>query len=420
MATAINRAKYLAYMKERWVDPQAIMLAIVENSPVLGMLEKTEDQMGGRFMHMPLMRVGPVGGSASYTKARTNAVGSTMVGFDVTYASNYQILFFDGDAVDDAGGNDNAIADLIDNETKAGTAQIRKDLQQGVFGNVGGARGRIGSVATGNAGANCRIVLLNITDSKFFEEGMLLAASANDGTATGHALRAAGATIAITAIDRMLGYLEFASDITVTISGLVANDYLFRDGDFKAKWTGFGGWVPAAAPSASESFFGVDRSVNVNVLSGLRYDATNKPLEAALVDGAGYADLYDAHFDMFVCNPVRWARLCNSLGADRANRLTKIEGSGKVTASYEAIMIATNFGTIPLVADGGCSINDALGLTKNTWKIGYCGEDLVHVVSDDGLSLRRETSIGDGWAMDLKSRGNMGCKQPGENMRFAL
>ena len=420
-AVAIDRSKYLPYLKERWIEPNAIQLAIFQNAPLLGLLEKEADEMGGRYMHVPLMRVGPVGRSASYTKARSNAIGSTMVGFDVTYVSNYQIVFFDGNAVDDAGGNDNAIADLVDNEMTAGMATLRKDMQQGVFGNVGGSRGRIGSIATGNAGANCRIVLLNITDSKFFEEGMLLAASANDGTATGHTLRGSGATIAVTAIDRIAGYLEFASDVTATISGLTANDYLFVDGDFKSKMTGLAGWFPVTAPTTGDNLFGIDRSINVNVLSGLRKDISGVAIEQGLVDAAADADLYDAHFDLYVINPVRWGKFANSLGADRANRLTDLVGSaGKATVSYRAIQVSTNFGDVPVVADGGCPLGDGYGLTKASLKIGHVGGDLVRIVEDDGLMLRRETTIGDGWALDIKGRSNLACKQPGQNMHLTF
>jgi hypothetical protein len=416
----LDRTKYLAYMRERWIEPDAIMIAIVQNSPVLGMLEREQEKMGGRYMHLPLLRVGAQGRSADHAKAKTNAKGSTTVGFDVQYVSNYQVAKLDGNTVDDAGGNENAIADAVDNELEATLANMRKDLQLGAFGNAGGSRGRIGSIGAGNAGANCRITLKNVTDSKFFEEGMVLQASANDGTATGHSLRASGATITITGIDKMKGYLEFASDVTASITGLTADDYLFADGDFKAKWSGFRGWIPTADPTVGDSFHGVDRTVSVQILSGLRYDATGKPIEQAIVDAMGYADLFDCHPDHVVVNPVRWAKFANSLGADRANRITRLTGNaGKAVVSYEAIMVSTNFGLVPVLADGGCGADEGLALTMSTWKIGYVGDDLVHVIDDDNLMIRRASS-GDAWEIEVKHRGNLGCKQPGRNMRLTF
>ena len=417
---ALDRASMLAYLKERWIETDDIMLAIVLNSPVLGMFERDNGtSVGGKYMHLPLLSIGSQGRSADPAKADSNAVESKTVGFDVQYVSNYHMAKITGDVKDDAGGNENAIAEAVDLEMETALANMRKDLQLGLFGNVGGARGRIGAIGAGLAGANCRITLLNTTDSRFFEIGMKLAASANDGTAAGHTLRDSGDVITVTGVNRMLGFLEFGSDVTATITGLVANDFLFGDGDFKKKWSGFRGWIPTADPAGGDSFHNVDRSLNVQVLSGLRYDATGKPIEQAIVDGCGFADLYDAHFDLAVINSVRWSKFANSLGADRANRITQLNGkAGKAVVSYSAIMVSTNFGEIPVLADSGCGADEGLGLTKSTWKIGYVGSDIVHIIDDDGLTLRR--AAGDTWTVEVKSRGNVGCKQPGRNMRFAF
>lgn len=424
---ALDRASALAYMKERWIDPDELMLAIMTNAPLLGLLERDHKAMvGGRYMHIPLLRVGAQGRSASYVKAVTNLKSSETVGFDVTYVSNYQAIQVDGDTIDDMEGSENAIAEAVDHETEAAIANMRKDLQMSVFGQAGGPRGRIGSIGAGLAGANCRITLSNPTDSKFFEEGMVLAASANDGSGAAHALRDSGNVITITGINKMLGYLEFASDVTASISGLTANDYLFADGDFKTKWSGLAGWIPTTDPTAGDSFHGVDRSVATQVLSGLRYDATGKPIEEGLIAGAGYADLFDAHFDLGVINPVRFSRLVTSfMSSDRGNRITKVEGNGrKAVVGYSAVMIATAFGDVPFVSDGGCGINEGFGLTKSTWKIGHVGGEgnLVHVVQDDKNRLRRPAgaSAVDAWQLDLKCRGNMGCKSPGKNMRYSF
>lgn len=421
---AFTRADALAYLRERFVETSEIQLAIMLNAPILGMFEKNNKMlMGGRYMHLPLIGVGDQGRSADYTKAGTNQVAPVLPGFDVTYVSNYQIIKQTGDLMDDMSGEPNSIVESLDLQVKNGTSNIRKDLQKSVFGNAGGARGRVGSIGAGNAGANCRITLLDITDAKHFEPGVKLAASANDGTAVAHALRDSGDTITITAVDRMKGYLEFASDVTAAITGLVANDYLFADGDFKQKWSGFGGWIPTADPGGTDSFFGVNRSTNVNVLSGLRYDATGKPIEQALVAGASYGDLYDAHFDLFVINPVRWGVFSNSLGADRANRLTEVKGTaGKVEVAYSAIVVFTNFGPVPVVADAGCGSTEGFGLTKESWVIGHVGDEgeLVRIIDDDGNKVRRDSAGGDNWQLDLKVRGNMGCKQPGQNMRYTF
>jgi hypothetical protein len=411
----LNRTKFLAYMRERWIEPDSIMLAIVQNSPVLGLIPKDE-AMGGRFMRLPIIHTGAQGRSATYATAKTNAVGSDAVAFEVQYVNNFQIAKLEGDIVDDTKGDANAIAEAIDTEMDATIANMKKDLNMGLFGNVGGARGRIGSIATGIAGANCRIVLLNPYDAKFFERGMLLAASANDGTATGHSLLDSGDTITITGVDAANGYLDFASDVTATITGIGANNYLFAAGDFKLKISGFRGWIPTTDPTSGDSFHGVDRTVQVQRLSGIRTNQSGLPIEDGIVAHTAVMGLYDAKPDIVVFNPVRFGALVRSLGADRANRMTSIKGDD-ARVSYSSVKVATPHGDVDVVSDSGCHVDESVYLTLKTWKLGSVGK-LVHVIDDDELMIRRGT--GDDWAIDVKSRANLGCKNPGLNGRASL
>lgn len=410
----LNRTKFLAYMRERYIGPDSIMLAILQNSPLLGMMPKDES-MGGRFMRLPIIHTGAQGRSATYATAKTNAVGSDAVAFEVQYVNNFQIAKLEGDIVDDTKGDENALAEAIDTEMDATIANMKKDLNMGLFGNVGGARGRIGSITTGIAGANCRIVLLNIYDAKFFERGMRLNVSANDGTAVGHALKA-GAAIVITGVDAAKGYLEFASDITAIITSPAANDYIFAEGDFKLKISGLRGWIPTTDPVAADSFHGVDRTVQVQRLSGIRTDQSGLPLEDGIVAHCAVMGLYDAHPDLVCMNPVRVAALIRSLGADRANRLSSIKGDD-ARVSYKSVKVATPHGEVDVLADSGCHVDESLYLTISSWKLGSVGK-LVHVIDDDELMMRRGT--GDDWAIDVKSRANLGCKNPGLNGRASL
>jgi len=416
---ALNRAAIVAYMKERWIEPDSIMQAVVANAPLLAMLETSDRQLGGRYMSLPYMRVGTQGRSANYTKADQNAASSQMVRFDVEYVSNYHIAKIEGNTVDDTSGNENAIAEAIDTEMEGAIANMRKDLQHGMFGHVGGYRGRISSITTGNAGANTRIVLTNVTDSKFFEEGMVLQSSANDGSSSSHVVLDSGNTVTITGIDRMQGFLEFASDVTVSISGLAATNYLFADGDFRAKWTGMRGWIPDTDPSAGDSHHGVDRTADVLRLSGIRLDISGKPVEEGIVESLGYANLYDAMIDTYVVNPVRWANISNSIGADQGNRRMMMTGrAGRAMVSFQALAFTGEQGVVPCVSDGGCGINEGLGLTRSSWIIGYSGDRLVHTIDDDGLTIRRGS--GDTWKIEVKHRGNLGCRAPGRNIRNTL
>jgi hypothetical protein len=411
--TALNRTKFLSYMRERWIGPDAMQLSVIAKSAILGMIPKDE-QMGGRYMKLPTIHTGAQGRSAVYATALANAEGSTAVDFQVQYVNNWQIAKLTGDIVDDTKGDANALAEAVDNELEAVMANMKKDLQLGVFGNVGGARGRVGSLATGNAGANCRIVLASPSDSKFFETGMFIAASANDGTASGHALRDSGDTAQITAVDGIKGYLEFAAAVT-SIASIAAGDYLFAAGDFQTKISGFRGWIPTSDPSSGDSFHTVDRTVQVQRLSGIRRDVSGMSLEDGIVDTLAIMGNYDAHPDLVVLNPIRFGALVRSLGADAQNRRAQVKGED-ARVSYSSVKIFGEGGDVDVVSDAGCGIDEGLLLTMKTWKLGSVGK-LVHVVDDDELMLRY---VSGDWQIDVKSRANLGCTAPGKNGRMIL
>lgn len=401
---AFDRTAALAYLKERWINPDAIMQALIANSPVLGMMPKDENA-GGRYIHVPILRTGAQGRSATFATAQTNAVGSQATAFDVTFASNYQLCQIDGNNMDDMSSKENSLYDAIDHEMEAGIANLRKDLRLQVFGNVGGARGQVGSVST------YYLTLKNIEDAIHFEENMEICCSATDGTSG--SLRDSGAATTITAIDRNTGILTSDAEWTTAISGLTADDYLFAEGDFGAKWAGILSWLPAATPSAT-AFYGVDRTLDVNRLSGIRYDGSGEPIESAFVNAAAKIQLLDGMAKIGVLNPIKWGQFANSLGADRLNRVDLKDTTGRV--GYKAIEIMTASGPIPIVADPGCHTRYGLLLDLSTWKCASVGK-LVRVVDDDGLTIRRAAS-GDNWNISLKSRGNFVCSNPGKNCRI--
>lgn len=405
----LTTTKFNAYMRERWLEPNAVMQAMMQNAPLLGMMAKKED-CGGRYTHIPILRVRPQGRSAVYATAKTNAIGSTAVGFDVTYANNYQIIKLTGDVIDDCKGDANAIFEALDHEVEGAIVNMKKDLQLQMFGNHGGARGQIGSMAT------TVLTLKYIEDAIHFEEGMELCHSTTDGTSG--SVGSSGAAATVTAINRSEGKLTSDANWTTTWDDpAAADDYIFVEGDFGAKWAGMLSWIPASAPGAT-TFFGVNRSLDTDRLGGQRYTGTSEPIESAIINAAARAMLHDAQVTLGVLNPIKWAQLENSLGADRQNRITTITGGGKnATIGYKAIMLATPAGDVPIVSDPGCQKRYGLLLDMSTWKCLSVGP-VVHIVNDDGLTIRRGT--GDDWVGDLKSRGNFGCNAPGKNVRITL
>jgi hypothetical protein len=407
----MDRTGFLPYLRERWAKTDDAALALLNECPLLGLLPKPHK--GGKYVHVPILQTGAQGRSATYATAVANATKSVAKAFDVTYVSNYGIVKVEGDIIDDSAGNENALYDALDHEMKAGLANLAKDMRLNIYNNHGGARGKVGAYTA----TELTFTLANPEDAVHLEVGMMLEADTTDGTSgTKHA-----GDEAITAINRQTGVVTAAQAWDTGITGFAADDYIFEAGDFGAKMSGLLSWIPASAPGAT-AFFGVDRSADTERLGGVRYDGTGETLENAMLNGAAWVQLLGGKITHFFCNPIKWAQVVQSLGADRLNRLVTVKGSTPNGAEigYDAVMVVTEHGLRPLVSDPGCHKKYIMGLNLETLELPYSAEsgDWLHIIETDGQKIRRGSA--DDWQADLKVRCNLTCNNPGSNLRITV
>lgn len=406
---SLTRTLFAAYLKDKYVKPNKIMLALLAKNPILGLMKK-DKTLGGDYWRVPITAVAPQGRSATYATAKTNAVGSNNKKFLVDYAPNYIIAKLTGDVIDRCKGNDNALLDALDHEMKGAISTMKRDIRCNLFGNYGGARGTIGSTST------VYLTLANKEDSVNFEPGMEICVAATDGTSG--SLRDSGQAITLVAVNKATGVLT-ADENWSEIASIANGDYLFAEGDFGIKWSGLAGWLPSTAPTSGDSFFGVDRSVAPDILAGIRYDGSGDTLEEAFINAGSLGALFDAEATVGALNPVKWGQLSNSLQSTRVEMLSPNDPQLKGRIGYKAIMVASPAGDVPIVADPGCPIDVGYLLDMDTWTAGSVGGDLVHIIDDDGLTLRRDPDS-DGWLVEFKSLGNFACDNPGRNVRIGL
>jgi hypothetical protein len=405
-----------AVLEELYLKDNVIPDLIYRNNPVLGILPKSTEG-GGKYRHVHVKHVRPQGRSASFASAQANRVGSKRVAFDVDWRNNYQIGALDGNVIRQARGNRVILIEHVKDEIDEAIANVKDDIAGNVFRNHGGARGRIASLAD----TNSTITLTDPTDVAHFEVGMRLNFSANDGSASGHSLRTGSASddaVPIVAVDRDAGILYVTGNAD-TLAGAQTSDYIFVVGDFKSKWSGFDSWIPGTAPSSSDDFYGVDRSVDPVRLAGVRYNGAGEPIEQALMNGASRIARWKRSqpIDLVALNPIRWTQLEISL--EGRKQVQTVKGTGPAAdIGYEAIMLATPAGKVPVVSDPNCQMDIAWMLNKESWMIETCGE-MIDLINNDGLEIMRQHD-GDGFEFRLVSLGNVWCKEPGSNARVAL
>ena len=246
--------------------------------------------------------------------------------------------------------------------------------------------------------------LVNSDDVVNYKIGMLVNASANDGSATGHALLGSGSIGYIIGVNQNVGtFTVSATDggSAGTPSGWTGTMYAFRYGDFGGTASpntvcqGFGDWCPASDPSAT-LYNGVDRTQDIIALSGVRMTAAEiaglslesriKRLVTRMANRG-----FGAPKVVFV-NPEKWQDLADSY-EQRAIASDRIGTVG--TFGYKAIKVVAGGTEVDVMTDRFVGPTDVLALgdpdsfTLNT------PEEFPAVVKGDGLDMLRKVGSND-------------------------
>jgi hypothetical protein len=405
----MSRTDALPFLEEMYVNSGLLKDLVFRNRPLLSILQKSHMlPAGGKYVHVPITYAIAQGRSAGFTNAQTNYKASQGKSFDVTYRNNYQIGAIDGDVITDAQGNTTLFTDALSREMDMVTENLTNDVSYELFGNNGGARGKM--TAGSNPGTPT-ITLTNPEDTINFEVGQVLQTSTTDGT-TGVVKTG---TVTLSAIDRVGGTLTATGNWTAGIATAAASDFIFADGDFGNKMAGLGAWDPATAPGAT-TFFGVDRTADTR-LGGLRYTTGTGSIDQILIQAAAFGARFGAKFDLGVLNPVKFGDLTTALETQsRRIRRTTVMGSGDAANfGFEALVLDTDRGSVPIISDPSCPVADCRLLNTDGIKLGYSGSSLIHIITDDGNETLRQTSQ-DGVEFRVKSRGNMLVYNPGHQL----
>jgi hypothetical protein len=392
---ALNRLYPEGGLETAWYEP----------APFAAWLPKRYDFGGLNKAVRPL--IGAIRGSNDFAQALAAKSTPTIRDFTVTRVKTYVIGSIDNEALEASKGTKNASAEALKTQVDSALYEFGRAAARQTWNTSGGARGQI---STGSTVGSATITLADIRDIVHFEIDMEVQADTVDGGGTVHP-----GFVTITAIDRDAGTLTISGDWNAAgnIPAVGTSDFLFRRGDYGTCLSGVLDWIPASAPTAGDSFFGVDRSVDTQRLAGSRVSAVGKSIEEAAFDAQARLAQNGGRADTLWLHTERWADLCKSIQA-------KVQyspgGSGKV--GFASFQIAGARGMVNVMADPNAPYQYALLTRKQAWEL--CGLGKIPRFSEeDGLKFQREASA-DAIEFRLKAYWQMICKRPIDNALIDL
>ena len=307
----------------------------------------------------------------------------------------YGIFTVEGEAMA-ASTSTGALVDLLKHTADGTIDEIGDRLAFDIYGDGTGVRGRISSI-NGNI-----LTLTTPGDVRNFKKDMLLC---GDDVATG-ATPNVGST-RVTAVDRQGGKVTVAS---VAAANLLANDYLFAKGDPGTCIEGMAVLVPDTAPVlGADSFRGIDRGADVELLAGTRVLDSSVNTEDNIIEAA--TQVYDLGKtqDRYYINPVAFTQITRRRGA----AIQYTNGGGTAKISFQFIVISTPAGDIQVFADPDARPTRGYGFLMEKAYIKHL-DPYPHVIKDDGqTTLRQAASDGDGVEGRVRAWGNLCLDEPG-------
>lgn len=410
---ALDLTAFDAALKQHYT-PERVENMVYKDNPFMAMVSKYES-FGGKNLPIPLIYGNPQGRSKTFANAQARgAVTNTLVDdFVLTRAKDYSIATIDNETLEASKGNANAFIEAATTEIDGAINSLTRSLAINLFRDQSAYVAQVAAEPSETSGT-FSITLKNAQSITNIEVGqMLVAFSARTG---GTQRNSDGSDVnwVVAGVNRSTGVVTLTG--TYSASGTIAaNDFLFIEGDRGNGLAGLEAWIPSSAPS-STAFFGVDRSLDVTRLGGLRLDASAMPMEEALIEADQLVCREGGNIDTIFMSYNKFGQLKKALGSKV--EYIDLKPGTNATFSFRGVMIDGSKGPIKVVPDQNCLDTQAFGLTMSTWKVYSLGK-CVRVIDTDGLQMLRQASS-DGVEVRYGSYCQLGCRAPGYNINITL
>jgi hypothetical protein len=393
-----------AALKE-WYDDQVVENLAYDDNPGLVMVPKKTNATG-KYIPVPILYETSQGNSNTFANAQGNQSPALFSEFLITLKPDYSLATLAQQAAlasqDDKGGFIDFATMFVDVAIQACSLRAASALYRGGTGSVGQISSIVGGIIT----------LTNPADVTQFAINQTLQANSVDG---GSPRAALGWVIARNVMSGVIVVSNTSmGGAAGAPTGWTTSDFLLTQGDNNAKYSGFQAWLPAVAPTSTDNFYGVNRSVDTR-LYGLAYPGAQQPIEEAIIDAAMLVRREKGRPRHFLTNYGSEAALIKALGARR--EYVDWEGEGEI--GFRGVKIQGPAGPIEVFADRNCQSATGYLLQMNTWCL-YSLNPVPHIFKyGDQLEMLRLAN-GDASEVRVGYYANLGCRAPGWSSQVAL
>ena len=403
MASGVDLSNYEGLLKQLYTNDK-IENEVYKDHPFFAMVPKMEDFVGESWK-LPVIYGNPMGRSRTFSEAKAQSLttGVLPAAFILTRVSDYSITSVQNEVLLASKSDKGAFLTAATTAMDGALQSLANNTAVSIYRTKAGYRAQVSAEPDTDTGT-FTLTLAQPEEITNFEVNMNLNIWSAASGGSQRSCDGSQVNFPVVGIDRDAGTLT----ITGTYDGsgtIAANDYIFVKGDRGVSISGLAEWIPLVAPD-STPFFGVDRSVDVTRLAGIRQDGRGKPIEQALQDLLTRVAREGGTPDYIFMNYKEWNDLNLSLGSKvQIVDLTV----GKV--GFRSLEIQGPKGAVKCVADQDCPAGLAYAITMKTMLLGSIGK-AVRIFDTDTQTWLRQSDA-DGVEIRFVSYAQLGCKAPG-------
>ncbi len=410
---SLNLTNYDNMIKVHYAPGPVLNMATQKNK-AMGLINKRNRKVsaGGKYWFQPIQISLPGGDSADFATAMaaTNN-NSGYGGFAVTRKQHYRLAKVDNETIEATADGDMDAFEPAFDEFDRNIEAEGNYLNFRLFRSSGGYIGRM-------TNSNVGIAVLTLDDPSGVwgvVKGDVLDLASTDGTSG--SLRTGSLSVA--SVQRSAGTITMTGNISAGVAAAAQNDFVFKAGDFGAASSGFADWVPDSAPGAT-TFYGQDRSVEPELLGGLRVDGTGgAPVHEVLVDMVVQADNIGGEPDVVFANPLALGSLTKQLDGKWVIMKGQQYGGKEAEIGYKGWQVNLEGHEITIFSDRTCQAKRLWMLQLDTWTMFSAGM-APGFLQKRAASIIKVSENADGYEARIGEYYNFSCKGPGYNVNGQL
>jgi hypothetical protein len=417
----LNLTNFNPMIKEHYAPGVVINMAYQKNK-AMGLMQKRNRKPsgsgGGKYWVQPIQHSLPGGGSIDFATAMAATNNqSSYVAFQVTRKHHYRLAKVDNETIEaTAEGDIDAFEPAFDEFDKAIQAEGNY-LNFRLFRSAGASIGRM-------TNTNLATTIMTLDDAAGtwgVREGDVVNLSAANGLSG--AVKVGSLTVA--SVQRRAGTVTFTANISTGVATAATNDFVFMAGDFGAGAVGTGAisgfidWIPDADPT-STLFYGVDRTVEPEMLGGLRVDGTGGATVAeVLVDMVVQADNLGGDPDVCFANPRALGTMTKQLDGKWVIMKGQGYGGKEAEIGYKGWQVNLEGHEVTIFSDRCCQSKRLWMLDIDTWTAFSAGPAPMFLQKRAG-SIIKVSENADAYEARIGEYINVACKAPGHNVNGQL